>query len=162
MSAPISPGDLSAPSATGFLPRTPIVDLLDIADPAGISLPPRAGDFGLGTQFKFPFQTIEDVLPIGDDRLLVLNDNNFQWSRTGHLSVRQSVIDSSEFAALPHRSSYANTAQVARSMPQTQNQRGVYNAMITDFNGMWLTGSEPQAALDAAQAGVERILRRNR
>ncbi len=63
-----------------LLPRTPIVDLLDIADPSGISLPPRAGDFGLGTQFKFPFQTIEDVLPIGDDRLLVLNDNNFPFS----------------------------------------------------------------------------------
>jgi multiple sugar transport system substrate-binding protein len=94
--------------------------------------------------------------------LKFLNDNNFQWSRTGHLSVRQSVIDSPEFAALPHRASYANTAQVARSMPQTQNQRGVYNAMITDFNGMWLAGAEPQAALDAAQAGVERILRRNR
>ena len=72
--------DLCAPSATGFLPRTPVVDLLDIADPHGISLPPRAGDFGLGTQFKLPFQTIEDVLPIGDDRLLVLNDNNFPFS----------------------------------------------------------------------------------
>ena len=72
--------DLCAPSATGFLPRTPIVDLLDIADPHGISLPPRPGDFGLGTQFKLPFQTIEDVLPIGDDRLLVLNDNNFPFS----------------------------------------------------------------------------------
>ena len=34
--------------------------------------------------------------------------------------------------------------------------------MMTDFNAMWLTGAEPQAALDAAQAGVERILRRNR
>ncbi len=72
--------DLCAPSPSGYLPRTPIVDLLDIADPNGISLPPRAGDFGLGTQFRLPFQTIEDVLPIGEDRLLVLNDNNFPFS----------------------------------------------------------------------------------
>ena len=34
--------DLCAPSRDdGFLPRTPVVDLLDIADPTGISLPPR-------------------------------------------------------------------------------------------------------------------------
>jgi len=79
--------DLCAPSANGFIPRTPIVDLLDIADPGGISLPPRAGDFGLGTQFKFPFQTIEDVLPIGGDRLLVLNDNNFPFSAGRNASL---------------------------------------------------------------------------
>jgi multiple sugar transport system substrate-binding protein len=91
-----------------------------------------------------------------------LYDNNFQWSRTGHLSVRQSVLDSPESAALPHRSEYANTAQIARSLPQTPNQRGIFNAMFTDMNAMWLNGTEPQAALDAMQASVERILRRNR
>jgi multiple sugar transport system substrate-binding protein len=96
------------------------------------------------------------------DFLKFLNDNNFQWSRTGHLSVRQSVIDSPEFAELPHRSDYAETSANARALPQTQNQRGVYNAMVSDFNAMWLTGTEPQAALEAMQSGVDRILRRNR
>jgi multiple sugar transport system substrate-binding protein len=76
--------------------------------------------------------------------------------------VRQSVIDSPEFAELPHRSSFAATAANARALPQTQNQRGVYNAMVSDFNGMWLAGTEPQAALEAMQSSVERILRRNR
>jgi multiple sugar transport system substrate-binding protein len=94
--------------------------------------------------------------------LKFLNDNNFQWSRTGHLSVRQSVIESPEFAALPHRSEFAGTADIARALPQTPNQRGIFNAMFTDMNAMWLTGAEPQDALDAAQASVERILRRNR
>jgi multiple sugar transport system substrate-binding protein len=96
------------------------------------------------------------------DFLAFLNENNCQWSRTGHLSVRQSVIDSPEFAALPHRSSFANTSEIANAVPRTQNQRGIFNAMISDFNAMWLGGTEPQAALDAAQANVERILRRNR
>lgn len=94
--------------------------------------------------------------------LKFLNDNNFQWSRTGHLSVRQSVIDSAEFAALPHRAEFAGTSQIARSLPQTQNQRAIFNAMFTEFNGMWLAGTEPQAAIDAMQGSVERILRRNR
>jgi multiple sugar transport system substrate-binding protein len=92
--------------------------------------------------------------------LKFLNDNNFEWSRTGHLSVRQSVIDSPEFAALPHRTNISNTSQIARAVPTTQNQRAIFNAMMSEFNAMWLTGADPQAALDGAQAQVERILRR--
>jgi multiple sugar transport system substrate-binding protein len=34
--------------------------------------------------------------------------------------------------------------------------------MVSDFNGMWLAGTEPQAAVEAMQSSVERILRRNR
>ncbi|KAF0116530.1 MAG: multiple sugar transport system substrate-binding protein [Rhodobacteraceae bacterium] len=91
-----------------------------------------------------------------------LNDNNFQWARTGHLSVRQSVIASPEFAALPHRSEYAATADNATALPVVQNQRAIFSAMITDLNAMWLTGTEPADALAAMQDGVDQILRRNR
>lgn len=91
-----------------------------------------------------------------------LNDNNFQWARTGHLSVRQSVIASPEFAALPHRADFAATADNATALPAVQNQRGVFNAMITDFNAMWLTGTAPADALAAMQESVDAILRRNR
>ncbi|WP_426130931.1 extracellular solute-binding protein [Pararhizobium sp. PWRC1-1] len=94
--------------------------------------------------------------------LKFLNDNNFEWSRTGHLSVRQSVLGSEEFKSLPHRAEFAETTSNATALPQIQNQRAVYNAMITDFNAMWLTSTDPQAALDAMQSGVERVLRRNR
>lgn len=68
----------------GFLVKRPLVDLLHIADPAGISLPAQPGDVGLGTDFAFPFQTIEDVLPLGGKRLLVLDDNNFPFSNGRH------------------------------------------------------------------------------
>ncbi|WP_426240329.1 extracellular solute-binding protein [Pararhizobium sp. DWP1-1-3] len=54
-----------------------------------------------------------------------LNDNNFEWSRTGHLSVRQSVLNSEEFKALPHRAEFADTATNATALPQVQNQRAV-------------------------------------
>ena len=64
----------------GTLVKTLAVDLMNIADPAGISLPGRPGDIGLGATFTFPYVTIEDVLPLGDDRLLVINDNNFPFS----------------------------------------------------------------------------------
>lgn len=68
----------------GFLRKRLLVDLLRIADPAGISLPAEPGDIGLGTDFSFPFQTIEDVLPLGGKRLLVLDDNNLPFSNGRH------------------------------------------------------------------------------
>jgi hypothetical protein len=54
-----------------------VLDQLDIADPALISLPARPGDFGLGDPFKMPYQTIESVLPLGGERLAIVNDTNF-------------------------------------------------------------------------------------
>jgi len=55
-----------------------VLDELSIADPAGISLfGARPGDIGLGNPFSMPYQTIEAVLPIHDDRLVIVNDTNF-------------------------------------------------------------------------------------
>jgi hypothetical protein len=72
--------DLDDVGADGFLVKRPVLDLLHVADPAAISLPARPGDIGLGTSFSFPFQTIESVLPLGGDKLLVVNDNNYPFS----------------------------------------------------------------------------------
>jgi len=63
--------------------KVEVLDLLDIADPHGISTstpPPRPGDFGLGDTFRFPFVTIEDVVILSPAELLVINDNNFPFS----------------------------------------------------------------------------------
>lgn len=37
------------------------------------------GDPGLGQPFRFPFVSVESVLPLGGDRVLVANDNNFPF-----------------------------------------------------------------------------------
>ncbi|MDQ4102681.1 MAG: hypothetical protein M3186_02795 [Actinomycetota bacterium] len=42
-----------------------------------ISLPGRPGDIGLGEQFSMPYVTIESVLPVGGNRLAIVNDTNF-------------------------------------------------------------------------------------
>jgi hypothetical protein len=63
----------------GFLVKREVADLLHV-NPGRVPLDAKPGDVGLGTEFAFPFQTIEDVLPLGRDRLLVLNDNNFPFS----------------------------------------------------------------------------------
>ena len=64
----------------GTLVKHLAVDLMNIADPAGISLPSRPGDIDLGNPFGFPYVTIEDVLPLDANRILVVNDNNFPFS----------------------------------------------------------------------------------
>jgi hypothetical protein len=70
----------STPEADGSLPNRPVLDLLRIRDPFGVSLPAPAGAIGLGDPFAFPLQSVEVVLPMGGDRVLVINDNNFPGS----------------------------------------------------------------------------------
>ncbi|MEV0828294.1 esterase-like activity of phytase family protein [Nonomuraea rubra] len=69
--------DLDAAGQDGVLPRRTAVDLLRIADPKGVSTPARPGEYGVGPLFSFPLQSVESVLPLGGDRVVVANDNNF-------------------------------------------------------------------------------------
>jgi hypothetical protein len=69
--------DLDETDADGFLVKREVLDLLNIADPRLISLPGRPGDIGLGDPFSMPYETIESVLPLGDNRLAIVNDTNF-------------------------------------------------------------------------------------
>ncbi|WP_407674264.1 esterase-like activity of phytase family protein [Nodularia harveyana] len=65
--------DFSNIDANGFVEKVEIVDLLNIQDPNDLN-----GD-GL-TTFDFPFVTIEDVLVINSNTILVANDNNYPFS----------------------------------------------------------------------------------
>ncbi|MFD1538399.1 esterase-like activity of phytase family protein [Nonomuraea guangzhouensis] len=56
----------------GALDKTLAADLLDLANPKGLG--------GFGETFRFPFQTIEDVVILDDRTLGILNDNNFPFS----------------------------------------------------------------------------------
>jgi hypothetical protein len=58
--------------ADGFLIKRKVADLLHIRNPAGLG--------GFGSVFRFPFQTIESVIPLSKVTLGVLNDNNYPSS----------------------------------------------------------------------------------
>jgi hypothetical protein len=67
--------DISKIDSEGFVEKKLLADLLNIPDPKGLG--------GTGTTngvFTFPFVTIEDVLPIDNRTLLVMNDNNYPFS----------------------------------------------------------------------------------
>ncbi|MDJ0729287.1 MAG: alkaline phosphatase [Crocosphaera sp.] len=65
--------DLSQIDENGFVEKTELVDLLNIADPDDLN-----NDGSLS--FEFPFVTIEDVLVLDETTLLVANDNNYPFS----------------------------------------------------------------------------------
>jgi glycerophosphoryl diester phosphodiesterase len=65
--------DFSDVDEAGFVKKEELVDLLAISDPDDLN-----GD-GL-TTFDFPFVTIEDVLVLDADSILVANDNNYPFS----------------------------------------------------------------------------------
>jgi len=65
--------DLSQLDADGFAKKTEVLDLMNIADPNDLN-----GDGK--TTFNFPFVTIEDVLVVDQNTVLVINDNNYPGS----------------------------------------------------------------------------------
>jgi glycerophosphoryl diester phosphodiesterase len=62
--------DLSQQDTNGYVAKEEVVDLLNISDPNDLN-----GDSS--TNFRFPFVTIEDVLVVDKDTILVANDNNY-------------------------------------------------------------------------------------
>ena len=62
--------DSSQLEVDGFALKTELVDLMNIADPNDLN-----GDGS--TTFTFPYVTIEDLLILDSNTLLVINDNNF-------------------------------------------------------------------------------------
>ena len=62
--------DLSQQDANGYVAKEEVGDLLNISDPLDLN-----GDSS--TKFRFPFVTIEDVLVVDKDTILVANDNNY-------------------------------------------------------------------------------------
>jgi hypothetical protein len=80
--------DLDSADADGNLVKEEIADLMNIYDPRDV-----VGDGRTSTVFTFPFVTIEDVLVLDNNTLLVINDNNFPFSAGREFGV----ADNEEF-----------------------------------------------------------------
>jgi glycerophosphoryl diester phosphodiesterase len=61
-----------AKTTNGYVEKTLVADLLNIDDPDNLG--------GLGETFTFPFITVENVLVLSADTILVINDNNYDGS----------------------------------------------------------------------------------
>jgi len=73
--------DLAKRDADGFVPKTLVLDALSIANPAGIG---AGTGYGTDDPFAFPVQSFETVVPLGKDRVLLANDNNYPGNSARH------------------------------------------------------------------------------
>ncbi|MBD2342894.1 esterase-like activity of phytase family protein [Anabaena subtropica FACHB-260] len=80
--------DISKIDANGFVEKVEIADLLNIQDPNDLN-----GDGS--TVFTFPFVTIENVIVVDANTILVANDNNYPFS-----VGRPPAIDNNEIILL--------------------------------------------------------------
>lgn len=61
--------DLSDVDAAGFVRKAHVLDLMRVRDPFNIGK--------LGDPFTYPIQSLETIVPVSEDQLFVVNDNNF-------------------------------------------------------------------------------------
>ena len=80
--------NISSLDKKGFVEKKLLVDLLNISDPKGIG-----GKESRNGKFTFPFVTIENILPLDERTLLVINDNNYADS----IGRKPAQIDNTEF-----------------------------------------------------------------
>jgi len=87
-----------------------------------------------------------------------INDHNLAWSRTGHLAVRTSVLDSDAYTNLPHRDEYTGTAEIARDVQPVVRYEAVQDVLNRELQAIWLTGKPVAEALSDADAAVQDLL----
>ncbi|MHA7875274.1 extracellular solute-binding protein [Roseivivax sp.] len=92
--------------------------------------------------------------------LAFINDHNIDWARTGHMAVRNSVVDSAEYAELPHRGEYAGTAAIATDTPPSERYGAIQDVLNREFQAIWLTGKPVGDALADAEIEVQDLLDR--
>lgn len=80
---------------TDTLTKTLVVDLLDLQDADNLSdgLGTQADDYGIGTAYKFPYQTIESVVVLDSTTLVTINDNNYPFSVGRHVGNTTTTAD---------------------------------------------------------------------
>jgi glycerophosphoryl diester phosphodiesterase len=69
--------DLRETDDRGYLTKELTADLLYIDNPDGIPAEGEAAGYGLGQPFSFPMQSVESLVVLDDDRLVIANDNNY-------------------------------------------------------------------------------------
>lgn len=91
--------------------------------------------------------------------LRFLKDNDFEWSRTGHLPAYTAVIESARWRALPHRAEIAKLVDTAQPLPPRVQRQFLIQQIISEEMESAITGQKPiEAALADAQRRVDDVL----
>ena len=102
----------------------------------------------------------------GDEKMAALkvlafiNDHNIDWARTGHMAVRESVVESEAYTSLPHRDEYTGTADIARDTPPSERYGAIQDVLNRELQAIWLTDKPVGDALADAELEVQDLLDR--
>lgn len=84
-------------------------------------------------------------------------DNNLEWTRTGHATVRISTQESDEYQALPHRDEYLAFGDYVVFNPSTVWSVGFDQVLHEEVQAALLGQKTPQQALDDAQSRLNDV-----
>lgn len=91
--------------------------------------------------------------------LRFLAENNHHWTRTGHLPAFAQVLETQEFAALPHRKEIAAMAKTGAQLPDYVQRQSAIQALIGEELQAAITGAKPIArALRDAERRTKDLL----
>ena len=102
-----------------------------------------------------PVQQDEEKYQAALKVLAFINDHNIDWARTGHMAVRNSVLESDAYTGLPHREEYADTASIARDTPPTQSYGAIQDILNRELQAIWLTNKPVDDALSDAEIEIQ-------
>lgn len=87
-----------------------------------------------------------------------INDHNVDWARTGHVPVRNSVLASEEFKNLPHRSEYADVAEIAYYMKPAKKYGAIQDVIGRELVEYYQNNKPIDEVLADMQYDVEEAL----
>ena len=91
--------------------------------------------------------------------LRYLKDNDFEWSRTGHLPAYQAVIESARWRALPHRQEIERLVDVAEPPPPGVQRQFIIQQIVSEEMESAISGQKPiDTALTDAERRVNDVL----
>lgn len=131
--------NLAQKDANGYVAKTEVADLLNIRDPQDLN---RDGS----TSFRFPFVTIENVLVIDQNTILVANDNNF---RSG--AGRPPQPDQNEFLLLKLDQPLNVDPRVGLSAVQANNDNQADFSLLFDQKYYLATNPDVAQAIARGQ-----------
>ncbi len=89
-----------------------------------------------------------------------LYEHDKDWALgTGHISARQSVLNSTDYKAAPQRASYADTGlTVAHPIPHIARWPAVSKALVASIESIWFQKADPDKALKQGDADINAAL----
>ncbi len=86
-------------------------------------------------------------------------DNDYEWSRTGHLPSMKAVLDKPEFKALPQRSNLLEVTKIGTGLPTAVQRQFAIQDIIGEELAAAITGTkEVDSALSDAESRVNELL----